>query len=366
LEVTVPAGVNIGDAFQFVIGAPTEQPSIGADPSMALQRLHSVQQLAQAEGGDRPRILAEYEGALGDLMPLLRTAPDPDGSLRREVTEALDIMDALQAAAISASPAAAAAEKLPASQRLFRFNSPRLRRPSLEAEAECDEEEEDDAGGGLAESGMPLAHQLSHSMRTDRVQAFTEPAQEERWQLLIRQTAPHFLPPQKWLEAINQTNENAPNFSKVSQMDFGPNSELRFASSSGEKELRFMLKWPGSSEHPADQIWAQTSDPFTSQGTVSGYRAISAPYSEQGWRGLARSKVACLDGSCDDRWYYAVGSPSDWNGGLPGPNSMVRTVELWVAAPLPVLPLGRLAQMDAASVLRQQVELLHTTAIFQG
>ena len=88
LEVTVPAGVNIGDAFQFVIGAPTEQPSIGADPSMALQRLHSVQQLAQAEGGDRPRILAEYEGALGDLMPLLRTAPDPDGSLRREVTEA--------------------------------------------------------------------------------------------------------------------------------------------------------------------------------------------------------------------------------------------------------------------------------------
>ena len=37
-----------------------------------------------------------------------------------------------------------------------------------------------------------------------------------------------------------------------------------------------------------------------------------------------------LKGSTKDEcWYYAIGSYQDWNGGIPGPTSVVLKVELW-------------------------------------
>lgn len=66
---------------------------------------------------------------------------------------------------------------------------------------------------------------------------------------------------------------------------------------------------------------------------------------EQGWGGLehrAGATTSLMDGSVNldvvntGTWWFAIGNIREHNGGIPGPNIVVDSVELWVKK----LPIG--------------------------
>jgi hypothetical protein len=103
--------------------------------------------------------------------------------------------------------------------------------------------------------------------------------------------------------------------------------------------FEFMMDWPGSS-FTSPQVWYQTNNPVTDAAGAmpTGYKAISAPYSYNGWGGLQRSyygQYSLLDGTLNPlgNWYYAVGTTYAWNPvptAQPGPTGGVAIAELWV------------------------------------
>lgn len=107
-------------------------------------------------------------------------------------------------------------------------------------------------------------------------------------------------------------------------------------------EFELLMRWPGHATYTADQHWAQTSNPVTdSPGAIpTGYRAISVPYTSQGWSaGLQRSlngDSSLLDGTISplSNWYYAVGTTYCWgnqtSGCQPAPSGGAHIVELLV------------------------------------
>ncbi|MCB9795588.1 MAG: hypothetical protein H6741_23035 [Alphaproteobacteria bacterium] len=107
-------------------------------------------------------------------------------------------------------------------------------------------------------------------------------------------------------------------------------------------ELEFLMRWPNHSSFTLDQQWAQTSNPVTDSNgaTPTGYRAISVPYTSQGWSdGLQRSyypQYSLLDGTLSPlgNWYYAVGTTYCWGnqttGCQPAPTGGAHEVELLV------------------------------------
>lgn len=96
----------------------------------------------------------------------------------------------------------------------------------------------------------------------------------------------------------------------------------------------FMLQYPDVSATGYNR-WTQTSNPVTSNNTISGYAAVGTPtWTGNAWGGLALSSTTSstlIDGSPgDSTWYYAIGAYSAYKGGIPGPNStMIGTVNLW-------------------------------------
>jgi hypothetical protein len=80
------------------------------------------------------------------------------------------------------------------------------------------------------------------------------------------------------------------------------------------------MRWPGHTTYSLAMQWAQTSNPVTdTAGAIpTGYRAISIPYTNNGWSaGLQRSNVSTyslLDGTMSplSNWYYAVGTTYCW------------------------------------------------------
>ena len=50
-------------------------------------------------------------------------------------------------------------------------------------------------------------------------------------------------------------------------------------------ELEFLMRWPGHTTYSLAMQWAQTSNPVTdTAGAIpTGYRAISIPYTNNGW-----------------------------------------------------------------------------------
>jgi len=90
----------------------------------------------------------------------------------------------------------------------------------------------------------------------------------------------------------------------------------------------FKLVWPGSKLK--EQIWKQSSNPFTTN-EVSEYEPVSVPYTQNYWGGLRfNGKQAVLSGSTNSWWFYAIGSFDMWKGGIPGPDKMVTSVQLYV------------------------------------
>lgn len=81
---------------------------------------------------------------------------------------------------------------------------------------------------------------------------------------------------------------------------------------------RFTFKLDWSTEG-IKNIWSQQSSPMYSGG-VWGYRGINIAVASNYWGGLEKgsSSSSLLDGSVDhSNWYYAVGSTTTWNGGIP-------------------------------------------------
>ena len=107
-------------------------------------------------------------------------------------------------------------------------------------------------------------------------------------------------------------------------------------------EFEFLMRWPGHATFTENQQWAQTSNPVTdSPGAIpTGYRAISVPYTSNGWSsGLQRSlsgASSLLDGTMSPlgNWFYAVGTTYCWGspttGCQPAPTGGAHIVELLV------------------------------------
>ena len=68
---------------------------------------------------------------------------------------------------------------------------------------------------------------------------------------------------------------------------------------------------------------------------VEGYEAIDCPHSAESWGGLEGGHGSTLlNGSKGGNWYYAIGSYAEWGGGIPGPRSAVKCVELHAREPV--------------------------------
>ncbi|MCP3978224.1 MAG: hypothetical protein GY716_02675 [bacterium] len=104
-----------------------------------------------------------------------------------------------------------------------------------------------------------------------------------------------------------------------------------FRSDDGNLELR--LDWPGDPVWTGRNIWRQSSHPLDDI-PVQGYVPIRIDYQLQGWNGLGfgNGTDSLLDGTAaDGTFYYAVGTTTDWFGGIPGPDWPPATaVALWV------------------------------------
>jgi len=148
------------------------------------------------------------------------------------------------------------------------------------------------------------------------------------WKLLIRQTTPFYQAASSWLSYNNGNTEND-NYSILNTLGDSDKKDGKF---------HFRLIWPAKAGNNMME-WKQTTNPVTeTTASVSGYEAVTIPYTSNRWAGLesgfkhgGSSPSAILDGSVNHgNWYYAVGSKSAWNGGIPGASSAESEVELWV------------------------------------
>jgi hypothetical protein len=121
-----------------------------------------------------------------------------------------------------------------------------------------------------------------------------------------------------------RANSNDPSASKYAILD-----ELE-SYRSDDGRFYFRLTWP---DEDVSYQWIQLSNP-TSEG-ISGYQALSVPYTGNFWGGLEPGNGCCalIDGSVNHgNWFYAVGSFHQWNNGIPSNSQVgpVQAVELYV------------------------------------
>ena len=142
-----------------------------------------------------------------------------------------------------------------------------------------------------------------------------------RMELVFRQTMPFMQADSGWL-SHNPANPANPNFSILASIE-------SFRKADGTFELE--ISWPADTD--VVNHWSQSSSPLVAG--VTGYHAISIGTTDIPWRGLELSASAntLLDGWINNDtawqehvWWYAIGTQSQHNGGIPGPNSMVVSV----------------------------------------
>ena len=108
-------------------------------------------------------------------------------------------------------------------------------------------------------------------------------------------------------------------------------NQLGSLATSGTYE--FVMFWTDIS---GIQRWKQTSNPATTYNSVTGYQAISVPFTQNNWSGLSKStdsSVTFIDGSVGVNWFYAVGAYSAWRGGIPAASTANKEVlRIWVKA----------------------------------
>eukprot|EP01052_Picozoa_sp_SAG31_P024616 SAG31_NODE_2108_length_6427_cov_7.816688_2_plen_856_part_00 len=396
----------MGDEFVFAV--PDDAPPPGA-LQLAKEALGAARESARkfaADGqGDQSGVLAQYEAALEQLFPLMRTVPD-DTALREEVTAALDAMETIKSTPPGMPPPLTPnirghtpGEESSRNGR-FRFNSPRLRRPSLEKASLQPDSAPAPAPAPLGAGGAPplaVEHeaddrpwpagwttQLDRSGRRFYVDhntkqtSWEDPRQRPdgsadrdaasphgEWKLIFRQTAGTHKKTDKW-RSVHPGNPEKRNFSILDRMETFRDTQGVF---------KFKMRWEGCNRDKP-QIWSQTSNPLTSNNVVEGYTPIDVPYpldnerNGDEFRGLAAGHPsALLNGSKrDDRWWWAVGSQDKFfNDTIPGPDGQgAKKTELFVCTlPPPTTAMARLLQLDATAVLREQVHV-QTQATFRG
>lgn len=150
---------------------------------------------------------------------------------------------------------------------------------------------------------------------------------ENQWTLVFRQTAGTYRTQELW-KSVNVNNPAHPNYSILSELE-------TFRRTTGEFE--FKQVWPNRRDNGKNyNHWSQTSNPVTrSTSGVDGYKAIDVSFAGQnGGKGLEFNTAgsSLLDGSVDSgTWWYAIGSTSDFSGGIPGPGDGAESaVELYV------------------------------------
>ena len=133
--------------------------------------------------------------------------------------------------------------------------------------------------------------------------------------------------------SVNPLNPSAAQFSILDQLE----GMGRYPD--GDNKILFELYWPelvGTTLGPG-QLWKQSSNPVIGVpgAAVEGYEAVDAPYTGESWGGLQRNSdgEALLDGSTGSNWWYAVGSRSVHEGGIPGPGIVGSLTELYVHTP---------------------------------
>eukprot|EP00930_Biecheleria_cincta_P038307 TRINITY_DN26329_c0_g1_i1.p1 TRINITY_DN26329_c0_g1~~TRINITY_DN26329_c0_g1_i1.p1 ORF type:complete len:974 (+),score=148.58 TRINITY_DN26329_c0_g1_i1:55-2922(+) len=164
-------------------------------------------------------------------------------------------------------------------------------------------------------AGLPAA-----SFRSDM-----NTIKSSEWVLIMRQTLKTPLP--YWTRDEFVRSEHSPDADNFARLD-----QLESFRSPGDEKFLLKLVWPESGM--ADQIWKQRSNPFVKRvrGEVDGYEPINCPHTAHEWGGLQYDgRSTLLSGSVhSDAWFYAVGSYHEWLGGIPGPESKVSKVELYV------------------------------------
>lgn len=105
----------------------------------------------------------------------------------------------------------------------------------------------------------------------------------------------------------------------------------KFKNKDGKIEL--LLEYDGITGY---NRWKQSSN-FTKETAISGYEAVAISWTSSGWNGLALSQDSgstWVDGSPNSgtsSWWYAIGCKTNYNGGIPGPNTTIATsgLSLW-------------------------------------
>jgi len=144
------------------------------------------------------------------------------------------------------------------------------------------------------------------------------------WELFFRQTVPTYLTKEEW----RLWNDGAPDSDNYSILNTIDDNMRRL-----DGKFEFKIIWP---LRPGDNynIWKQESNPMAAvSGGVDGYEAVDVNFTSQLWGGLEynTTSTSLLDGSVNhNNWYYAIGSTTSWNGGIPGANDAEQLTELYV------------------------------------
>ena len=133
----------------------------------------------------------------------------------------------------------------------------------------------------------------------------------------------------------SQLFASSDNLSSQTKNDFYRNSQLANLARYNLTSYEFLLQYSHISGY---NQWKQTSNPATTSEAVSGYQAVSISWNENSnssaFQGIAKSNSGAtfIDGTIGhSNWYYALGSYSEWNGGIPGPSSAEKQVtRLWL------------------------------------
>ena len=133
----------------------------------------------------------------------------------------------------------------------------------------------------------------------------------------------------------SQLFASSDNLSSQTKNDFYRNSQFANLARYNLTSYEFLLQYSHISGY---NQWKQTSNPATTSEAVSGYQAVSISWNENSnssaFQGIAKSNSGAtfIDGTIGhSNWYYALGSYSEWNGGIPGPSSAEKQVtRLWL------------------------------------
>lgn len=137
-----------------------------------------------------------------------------------------------------------------------------------------------------------------------------------------------------------KNTQTADKYSRLGLLDSGDTYKIN-----GKYE--FLLEYPIDDPTHYNR-WKQTNAPqneFITRsetgGQVIGYEAVHIDWTSNYWGGLERNNISTtsysptwLDGSCGHgNWFYAIGSASTHNRGIPSYSSTADVTELWIRIP---------------------------------